>query len=88
LPRPQSWFWFSNPLQHEKHRGSTSVSDATQISEGAFLCSFECCQFFPACPSDKISIKIDYGAVVEWYWQEKTEVLGENPVPMSVTWPP
>jgi len=22
----------------------------------------------------------EYGAMVEWYWQGKTEVLGENPI--------
>jgi len=26
----------------------------------------------------------EYGALVEWYWQGKTEVLGENPVTVSL----
>jgi len=25
-----------------------------------------------------------YGALVEWYWQEKSEVLGEKPVAVSL----
>ena len=26
----------------------------------------------------------EYGAMVEWYWQGKTEVMGENPVPVPL----
>jgi uncharacterized membrane protein YpjA len=27
----------------------------------------------------------EYGALVEWYWQGKTEVLGEEPLPLSLS---
>jgi len=26
----------------------------------------------------------EYGTLVEWYWQGKTEVLGEKPVPVPL----
>jgi len=29
----------------------------------------------------------EYGAMVEWYWQGKREVLGEKPVPVQVFTP-
>ena len=29
----------------------------------------------------------EYGAMVEWYWQGETEVLGEKPVPMPLHLP-
>ena len=29
----------------------------------------------------------EYRALVEWYWQEKTEVLEEMPAPVQL-WPP
>jgi len=30
-------------------------------------------------------MKYEYGAIVEWYWQEKTKVPGEEPVPVPET---
>lgn len=29
-------------------------------------------------------MKNEYGAFVEWHWQDETEVLGEWPAPVSV----
>jgi hypothetical protein len=33
---------------------------------------------------DKCVDEDEYGALMEWYWQRKTEVLGEKPVPMPL----
>jgi len=30
-------------------------------------------------------MKYEYGAIVEWYWKEKTKVPGEEPVPVPET---
>ena len=34
-----------------------------------------------------ITSVIEYGATVQWYWQGKTEVPGEKPVPVSICLP-
>jgi hypothetical protein len=57
------------------------AADATDaLQPWGFLCNpdedEEDCYFFCPFPSN--------GGQVEWYWQVKTEVLGEKPVPVSL----
>jgi len=52
----------------------------------SYVCHMRYCGLQSLC-TVTYSCNNDYGALVEWYWQGETEVVGEKPLLVSINTP-
>jgi hypothetical protein len=71
--------YLNNSAKTERNKNNL-LREAVQEGQTDYLTTLTIAKFYGV-------MKYVYGELVEWYWQGKTYVLGEKPVPAPL-WPP